>query len=77
VNFSPNKKLSEIRDTLMPCIDAFGTRRAMFGTDYPVGRRHMPYAGMVQAFETLIADFSADEQRALFHDNARRYYRFS
>lgn len=76
VNFAPNKTLPEIRDTLMPCVDAFGTRRAMFGTDYPVGRRHMPYAGMVEAFETLIADFSADEQRALFHDNAWRYYRF-
>jgi predicted TIM-barrel fold metal-dependent hydrolase len=75
-NFSPNKTLPEIRDNLLPCIDAFGTQRAMFGTDYPVGRRHMPYAGMVETFEALIADFSPDEQRALFHDNARRYYRF-
>ena len=76
VNFSPNKTLPEIRENLMPCIDAFGPSRAMFGTDYPVGRRHMSYAGMVEAFESLIADFSLAEQRALFHDNARRYYRF-
>jgi predicted TIM-barrel fold metal-dependent hydrolase len=75
-NFSPNKTPPEIRDTLMPCIEAFGPQRAMLGTDYPVGRRHMTYAGMVEAFETLIADFSPAEQRALFHDNARRYYRF-
>jgi predicted TIM-barrel fold metal-dependent hydrolase len=65
-----------MRDTVMTCIDAFGTARSMFGTDYTVGRRHMTFAAMVEAFEAIIAAFSAVEQRALFHDNAWRYYRF-
>ena len=33
-------------------------------------------AAMVEAFAEIIADFSAAEQRALFHDNAARLYRF-
>ena len=49
----------------------------MFGTDYPVARRNMTYAAMVEAFAEIIAPFSADEQRALFHDNAHRLYRFA
>ena len=36
----------------------------------------MTYGAMVEAFGEIIAPFSADEQRDLFHDNARRYYRF-
>jgi len=65
-----------MREIAMGCIEAFGTKRSMFGTDYPVGRRHMTYAAMVEEFEAIIADFSASEQRALFHDNAARYFRF-
>ena len=60
----------------MTCIEAFGTSRAMFGTDYPVARRNMAYAAMVDAFAEIIAAFSPDEQAALFHDNAHRLYRF-
>jgi predicted TIM-barrel fold metal-dependent hydrolase len=66
-----------MRDIAMTCIDAFGTARSMFGTDYPVGRRHATFAAMVEAFEAIISDFSSGEQRALFHDNAVRYFRFA
>jgi predicted TIM-barrel fold metal-dependent hydrolase len=65
-----------MRDIAMPCIEAFGTARAMFGTDYPVGRRHATFAAMVEGFEAIISGFSVAEQRALFHDNAARYFRF-
>jgi hypothetical protein len=74
--YSPDRSLPVLRQTVMGCIDAFGTARAMFGTDYPVARRNMGYGAMVDAFAAIISDFSAAEQRALFHDNAARYYRF-
>lgn len=74
--YGPDKTLPALRQTVMTCIEAFGTSRAMFGTDYPVARRNLPYAAMVDAFAEIIAGFSADEQRALFHDNAARIYRF-
>ncbi len=74
--YSPDRSLPVLRDTVMTCIDAFTPARAMFGTDYPVARRNMTYPAMVDAFAAIIAAFSADEQRALFHDNAHRGYRF-
>jgi predicted TIM-barrel fold metal-dependent hydrolase len=77
-NFGANSggSIPAMREIAMTCIDTFGTSRAMFGTDYPVGRRHMTFAAMVEGFETIISEFSATEQRALFHDNAFRYFRF-
>ena len=74
--YTADKSLPALRDTVMTCIDAFGTSRAMFGTDYPVARRHMSYVAMVDAFARIIAPFSNAEQQALFHDNAKRSYRF-
>ncbi len=74
--YDPDKSIETLRRTVMTCIDAFGTRRAMFGTDYPVAKRHMSYASMCKAFRQIVNGFSPDEQRALFHDNAKRYYRF-
>lgn len=73
---SPDRTLPVLRETVMTCIDAFGTRRSLFGTDYPVARRSMTYAAMVDAFAEIVAPFSEAEQRDLFHDNAARYYRF-
>ncbi|OJY77505.1 MAG: hypothetical protein BGP12_03000 [Rhodospirillales bacterium 70-18] len=75
--YDPDRSLPALRRTVMGCIDAFGTGRALFGTDYPVARRNMTYGAMVTAFAEIIRDFSPAEQRALFHDNAQRMYGFA
>jgi predicted TIM-barrel fold metal-dependent hydrolase len=49
---------------------------AMFGTDYPVARRHMTLAGMIDAFAAITAELTETEQQAVFHNNAQRLYRF-
>jgi predicted TIM-barrel fold metal-dependent hydrolase len=74
--YGPDKTLPALRSTVMTCIEAFGTRRSLFGTDYPVARRNMTYAAMVSSFAEIIAGFSADEQGALFYGNAREWYGF-
>ncbi len=74
--YGPDKTLSGLRQALMPCIDAFGPARAMFGTDYPVGRRALPFQEICARFRDLVQDFTPAEQRALFHDTAHRLYRF-
>lgn len=74
--YGPDKSLPALRNTVMTCIEAFGTKRALFGTDYPVARRNLPYQEMVATFAEIIADFSADEQTALFCGNAQRWYGF-
>ena len=74
--YDPDKTPETLARTVMTCIDAFGTDRAMFGTDYPVARRHMSWRAMYDDFRRIVAQFTADEQRALMDENARRIYRF-
>ena len=72
----PDRSIAGLRRTVMGCIDAFGTERSMFGTDYPVARRNMTYQAMCDSFAEIIKDLSESEQSALFHTNAARIYRF-
>lgn len=73
--YDPAPTTASLRDVAMHCIDCFGTRRAMFGSDFPVGRLWTTFDAIFDGFKEIVARFSADEQRALFHDNARRLYR--
>lgn len=65
-----------IRAVVQDCLDAFGIERAMFGTDYPVAALQMSYDEIYQNFKEAVAHLPDSDQRALFHDNARRFYRF-
>ena len=57
------------------CIEAFGTQRAMFESNYPVDRWGASYPVLWNAFKRLAAGHSADEKAALFAGNAARFYR--
>ena len=74
--YAADRSPEGLRGAVMTCVDEFGAGRSMFWTDYPVGRRALGFRENVVGFAAAIADFSADEQRALFHDNAWRIYRF-
>ena len=69
--------LESLRPVALACIEAFGTERAMFGSDAPVMGLWAYYDEVFSTFKTIVADFSAEEQRALFHDNAARIYRIA
>ena len=73
--YAPERSFAADRDTLRTCIDAFGPGRCLFGSDYPVARRTMTYAALCERFREVAAEYTAAEQRALFHDNAARLYR--
>jgi predicted TIM-barrel fold metal-dependent hydrolase len=74
--YSPDRSAAAVRATVMTCIDAFGPDRCMFGTDYPVARRHLSYGETCDRFREAIADLTVFEQRRIFHDNAAQVYRF-
>ena len=74
--YAPDRSPDSLRRTIMTCVDAFGPDRCLFGTDYPVARRHLGYREICEHFREAIADLSASEQRRMFHDNAARLYRF-
>ena len=64
-----------IKPFVLDTIDAFGTDRCMFASNYPVDRLYGTYAGIWRAFDEITRDFSAEERSNLFHDNTVRIYR--
>jgi predicted TIM-barrel fold metal-dependent hydrolase len=62
------------RGIVLTAIDLFGVRRAMFASNFPVDSLCASFATILSGFRTIVADFAAGEQRALFHDNARDLY---
>jgi predicted TIM-barrel fold metal-dependent hydrolase len=66
--------LGSIRPTVLECIEVFGTKRAMFASDFPVERVHGTFDAFYSAFDAITADFSVDERDRLFASNAETIY---
>jgi predicted TIM-barrel fold metal-dependent hydrolase len=73
--YDHNWTLESVRPFILHTIDVFGAERCMFASDFPVAGLHGGADAVYGSFKTLVADLSAAEQRALFHDNAVRLYR--
>ncbi|UED87154.1 amidohydrolase family protein [Streptomyces profundus] len=55
-------------------LDAFGPRRLLFGSDWPVCLAAASYGDVVDAAAELTARLTADERADVFGDTARRVY---
>ena len=64
-----------IRPLVLDTIAIFGIERCLFASNFPVDKLHGGYDAIWCAFDQITADFSEDERRQLFHDNAARFYR--
>ena len=62
------------RDIVRTVIDCFGVERCMFASNFPVDSLCASFTTIFDGFRAIVSDFSAAEQRALFHDNAIRIY---
>lgn len=69
-----NWTTESIRPWVLGCIEAFGVERSFFGTNWPVDKMYSDYATLIKAYKEIVAGFSADEQRAMFSENAERIY---
>lgn len=67
--------VESLRPYVLEAIDAFGTDRAMFASNFPVDRLYSTYEVLWVAFADIVADMSVAEQAALFRENAERIYR--
>jgi L-fuconolactonase len=65
------------RPYLETCIEAFGPKRSMFESNFPVQRRWCSYPVVWNAFKRIAAGASADEKADLFSNTATRAYRIS
>jgi L-fuconolactonase len=60
---------------MTPIIEAFGTDRCMFESNFPVDKGGYGYAAGWNAFKRLAADAGAEEKADLFWRAATRFYR--
>ena len=67
--------VESVRPIILECIEAFGTGRAMFASDFPVDRAHGTFDALYSAFDRVTADFSVTERDRLFAANAEAIYR--
>jgi predicted TIM-barrel fold metal-dependent hydrolase len=69
--------IDSIRPYVLHCIEAFGSERVMFGTNWPVDILFATYMETVDAYRLIIAEagFSVVEQKMMLSDNAERIYR--
>lgn len=73
--YDHNWTLESVRPFILHTLDAFGPARCLFASDFPVAALHGGAQAVYDSFKTLVADLTVTEQRALFHDNAIKFYR--
>lgn len=57
------------------CIEAFGSKRAMFESNYPVDRWGATYPVLWNTFKRITTGASTEEKAALYAGNAASFYR--
>lgn len=66
--------VDDLRPWVEHVLECFGWDRVVWGGDWPVCTLGAPLARWVEAFRTLIAPATADQQAAICHRNAERTY---
>jgi predicted TIM-barrel fold metal-dependent hydrolase len=66
---------SLFRPYMDTCIEAFGPRRCMFESNFPVDKASCGYGVLWNAFKRLAADHTTEDRMALFSGTAARVYR--
>lgn len=69
--------VDSLRPWVETCIDAFGPRRCLYGSNWPVDRIASSYTAAASAFLDLISTCTDAEQAAICSGNASRIYRLS
>lgn len=70
-----NWKLADLRPHVEHVFEAFGTARVMYGGDWPVVELAADYGRWLSTAATLLAHLDEAAQRAIFYENAQRFYR--
>ena len=65
------------RQYIEPCIEAFGTDRCMFESNFPPDKQSCGYTELWNAFKRITAGASAAEKAALYSGTAARVYRLT
>jgi L-fuconolactonase len=72
---SSDELVAAWRPYIRTCVEAFGPERCVFGSNFSVDRAAAPYRLVLNAYQTMLADLTDAERRAIFAGNARRFYK--
>ena len=67
--------LDDMRPYIETVLEAFGPERILFGSDWPVCTVASSYVRWVSVVDEFVKELSADEQKAVWGENAARVYR--
>ena len=67
--------VESLRPVVLEAIDIFGPERTMFGSNFPIDGLYSSFDALFNAYRQIISGFSEQEQRAMLHDNALKFYR--
>lgn len=69
-----NWSIDDLRPYVDHILDAFGSRRLMFGSDFPVVKLASNYETWLQTALDLTSDLSETEKEMIFYQNAQLFY---
>lgn len=67
--------IEQARRVVLETIDLFGVDRCMFASDSPTDKLFGTFDRHLEAYHSIVKDFTLAERRALFGRNANRIYR--
>lgn len=65
----------DLRPYVEHVLNAFGSHRVMFGSDWPVCTLAASYARWLETAQQFISHLPADEQECILYGNAKHFYR--
>jgi predicted TIM-barrel fold metal-dependent hydrolase len=68
-------RLEDNAPVVRDAVAIFGPQRCMFASNFPVAGLRIDYSALVHAMSQALAHLAAEEQHAIWHDNALRFYR--
>jgi predicted TIM-barrel fold metal-dependent hydrolase len=73
--YSRGLDYAQARQVIRDVIQIFGIDRTIYGSNFPLEKLHVSYEDFFAIYRKVMSEYSAPEQRAVFHDNAARFYR--
>lgn len=73
--YSLGLSFPQARQVIRDCIQIFGASRTIYGSNFPLEKLYASYGDFFGHYRRVMAEYTKAEQRAVFHDNAVRFYR--
>jgi predicted TIM-barrel fold metal-dependent hydrolase len=67
--------VAQLRQVIRDSIQIFGIDRTIYGSNFPLEKLWCSYADLMAAYRKVMSEYSPQDQRKVFHDNAVRFYR--